>query len=87
MSALKKYHPNQIEGRQAQPPPPITDADGFERYLVEKILSHRKDRQRLKNLVKWIGYPEATWEPEHYLKNKAGQDLEPLKEYKERFPH
>ena len=54
---------------------------------MEKILSHRKDRQRLKYLVKWIGYPEATWEPEHYLKNEAGQDLEPLKVYKERFPH
>ena len=38
-SALKRYHGKKIEGRQAEPPPPITDADGFERYYVEKMFS------------------------------------------------
>ena len=32
VSALKHYHGNEIVGRQVEPPPPITDADGFERY-------------------------------------------------------
>ena len=87
VSALKHYHGNEIVGRQVEPPPPITDADGFERYYVEKILSHRRDRHGLKYLVKWTGYPEATWEPERYLKNELGQDLEPLKSYKRLNPH
>ena len=60
VSALKHYQRNAIVGRQVEPPPPITDADGFERYYVEKILSHRQDRYGLKHLVKWTGYMEAT---------------------------
>ena len=87
VGALKRYYKNEIAGRQVEPPPPITDADGFERFYVEKILSHRRERNRLKYLVKWIGYPDATWEPEQYLKNEIGQDLEPLKCYKRQNPH
>ena len=86
-SALKHYQRNEIVGRQVEPPPPITDADGFERYYVETILSHRRDRHGLKYLVKWTGYPESTWEPERYLKNELGQDLKPLKSYKRLNPH
>ena len=52
VGALKHYHRNEIVGCQVEPPPPITDADGFERYYVEKILSHRRDRYGLKYLVK-----------------------------------
>ena len=82
VTALKRYFKNEIDGRQTEPPPPITDADGFERFFVEKILSHRRDRNGLKYLVKWIGYPDATWEPEKFLKNEIGEDLEPLIKYK-----
>ena len=64
----------------------MTDLDGFERYEVECVLSHRRRRHKLEYLVKWVGYHEATWEPEIFLKNGAGQDLVPLKCYKERNP-
>ena len=87
VSALKKYNKNVLEGRTVEPPPPITDLDGFQRYIVEKILSHRRRQGKLQYLVKWIGYNDATWEPEHFLKNEAGQDLNPLKRYKEMNPH
>ena len=87
VSALKKYNKNVLEGWTVEPPPPITDLDGFQRYIVEKILSHRRRRGKLQYLVKWIGYNDATWEPEHFLKNEAGRDLEPLKRYKEINPH
>ena len=87
VNALKRYHKNELPGRQVEPPPPITDADGFERFYVEKILSHRQKGHGLKYLVKWIGYPEATWEPECHLKNEIGQDLEPLAIYKHHNPH
>ena len=61
VTALKRYFKHEIDCRQTEPPPLITDADGFERFSVEKILSHRRDRNGLKYLVKWIGYPDATW--------------------------
>ena len=48
----------------AQPPDPVLDLDGHERYLVEEILSERKFRGRQQFLVKWIGYDVPTWEPE-----------------------
>ena len=87
VNALKWCHKNELPGRQVEPPPPMTDADGFERFYVEKILSHRRNRHGLKYLVKWIGYPAATWEPERHLKNDIGQDLEPLAIYKHHNPH
>ena len=83
ITALKKFHQNEFEGRYTPPPPPITDQDGFERYIVEKILAHKRTRRGTKSLVKLVGYPDATWEPEEFLKNEIGEDLEPLKEYKE----
>ena len=87
VSALKKYYKNTIEGREVEPPPPITDLDGFQRFVVDKILSHRRNRRGLQYLVKWIGYHDATWEPERFLLNEAGQDLDPLKLYKAEHPH
>ena len=86
VSALK-YNKIVHEGRTVEPPPPITDLDGFQHYIVKKILSHCRRRGKLQYLVKWIGYNDATWEPEHFLKNEAGQDLDPLKRYKEMNPH
>ena len=56
VTALKKYHPNALEGRAPPPPPPITDLDGFTRYIVEKILNHRTVRRQVQFLVKWEGY-------------------------------
>ena len=87
ISALKKYNQNQIDGRSVNPPPAVTDMDGFDRYVVESILSHRRRRHRLEYLVRWVGYKDATWEPEQFLQNEAGEDLIPLKTYKERNPH
>ena len=82
VSALKKYHENTFEGRYSEPPPPITDLDGYERFIVERILNHRDNRRGRQYLVKWTGYQDATWEPEAYLQNEAGEDLVPLREYK-----
>ena len=50
---------------------------------MDKILDHKRTRRGTKFLVKWVGYPDATWEPEEFLKNEIGEDLEPRKEYKE----
>ena len=82
VTALKKYHQNTFEERYTEPPPPITDLDGYERFIVERILNHRDNRRGRQYLVKWAGYQDATWEPEAYLQNEAGEDLVPLQEYK-----
>ena len=44
-------------------------------------MDHKRTRRGTKFLVKWVGYPDATWEPEEFLKNEIGEDLELLKEY------
>ena len=83
--ALKPYHKNCFENRSQPPPPPETDLQGHTRYIVENIISHvhRTFRGKPQFLVKWVGYRDATWEPELNLQNEIGEDLIPLKNYKE----
>ena len=54
--------------------------DGQEEHEVEAIIAHKRQGQRYRYLVKWLGYPtsENTWEPEVNLKHSA----EILKAYK-----
>ena len=85
VAALKLYHANQIPGRTVAAPPSVTDMQGFSRYIVVDILSHRSGRGRIDFLLKWEGYTDATSEPERFLQNEIGQDLEPLKHYKQNF--
>ena len=33
---------SQIDGRYTSPPPLITDLDGFERYIVQEVIAHRR---------------------------------------------
>ena len=87
VTALKKHHESgQFDGRYTSPPPPITDLDGFERYIVQEFPAHRRIRRGLQYLVKWVGYPDATWEPGNFLK-KDGEDLVPMSEYKNKCRH
>ena len=46
--------------------------DVEEQYLVEKVLEVRKKKGRYEFLVKWVGYPEPTWEPRKHL---VGEEL------------
>ena len=64
ITALKLYNANKIQGRIDPTPSPVTDIQGFTRYIVEDILSHRTRRGSLQFLVKWSGYTDATWKPE-----------------------
>ena len=56
VAALKKYNANQLPGLVQPAPPPLTDMDGHTRYIVEKVLSHKKRGARTYYLVKWRGY-------------------------------
>ena len=84
VTALKRYHANTITDRNQPPPPPVTDAVGHTRFIVDEILADRYRGRRRQYLVKWAGYPEPTWEPEENLQNEIGEDLIPLRTFKSR---
>ena len=84
-SSLRLYVPNIIAGRldTVQPPAPVLDLDGETRYMVEAVLAQRVYRRKQQYLVQWSGYAEPTWEPENFLRDESGQDLQPLRLFKE----
>lgn len=53
-----------------RPAPTITE-QGAAVYEVEQIIAKRGSGNRLRYLVRWVGYPlyECTWEPLHNLKD------------------
>ena len=60
VTALKKYHPNTLEGRVPPPSPPITDLDGFTRYIVEKNLEPSNSSSSSAVLSQWEGHNDPT---------------------------
>jgi hypothetical protein len=51
-------------------PAPVIDANGDQRYIVDKIVDHKgkhggsvKNKSNLKYLVQWLGYEYPSWEP------------------------
>ena len=67
IAALKHFCEDQSFGNRANPPAPIVDVDGHERYVVESIQSQRIFLRKRQFWVKWLGYDEPTWEPERNL--------------------
>jgi len=69
---LRRYYPTptQFKGRTPPKPEPEVIVGELE-YRVEKILDHKRKRNRDYYLVKWQGYPlsDATWEPMEHLKH------------------
>ena len=43
------------------------DDSSDETYYVEKLLKCKLINGKKHYLVKWVGYPEKTWEPESHL--------------------
>ena len=67
---------------QSPPPPaPIIDRDGHERFIVESVLSERRFHRRRQFLVKWMGYPEPTWERAANLLDDSGNPIIPLQNF------
>jgi hypothetical protein len=68
---------------QHNPPPPPVEVDGETEYSIEEILDSRfnKRRRRFEYYVKWIGYPDPTWEPADNLDEVAATD-----DYHTRYP-
>ncbi len=78
VSLLEPYH--RREGEPERQGPILVD--GEEEWVVEKILTHRRQRRKLEYLVRWEGYTPAddTWEPEAHLKGSP----ETLEAYKKK---
>ena len=78
-SLFKPFYEDDFD-RERKAPEPLVFQDGHEEYEIEKILNHRKKRNRTQYLVKWKGYPdhENSWVPEKDLANAQ----ETLKEYR-----
>ncbi|KAL5520683.1 hypothetical protein ACEPAF_2684 [Sanghuangporus sanghuang] len=84
----KKVHPvfNEIllkpaiqpsfESQKKPPSPPPVIIDEQEEYEVEEILDSRLHRGKLQFLVKWVGYEEATWQPESDVKDNAQESIQ-----------
>ncbi|KAL5537295.1 hypothetical protein ACEPAF_1118 [Sanghuangporus sanghuang] len=84
----KKVHPvfNKIllkpavqpsfESQKKPPPPPPVIIDEQEEYEVEEILDSCLHRGKLQFLVKWVGYEEATWQPESDVKDNAQESIQ-----------
>jgi hypothetical protein len=54
--------------------PGLPDRDEKE-FEIEAILNHKATARQLKFLVKWVGYPQPTWEPYEYVQyNTALED-------------
>ena len=43
------------------------DDNSKQYYDIEKLLRRRKFNGEHQFLVKWVGFKEKTWEPEHYI--------------------
>src|SRR5262249_19510619 len=69
--SLLEPHSPPLPGQINPAPPPIFTNDGEEEWEVESILDSRWRRGRLHYLVKWKGFPlhDASWQPEHDLRN------------------
>ena len=69
ISKLARYHPNDPErfpDREPARPGPI-DVDGGPEYVVDEILEEGRRRGKTIYHVKWVGWPETTWEPAEEL--------------------
>ena len=57
------------------PEDPSSIAINFDgEYTIERILWHRRQGHGWRLLVKWLGWPESTWEPLQQLQETTALD-------------
>ena len=72
---LKPAQEPVFESQVIPPPPPPVIVNDEEEYEVEEILDSRFHRNKLQYLVKWVGYNEATWQPEKDVIGNADEAI------------
>jgi len=76
---VSRLKPSKVDQTREHPPPPPLRSTAAVEYEVESVLEHKGSTVRdLRYLVKWVGYPDPTWEP---LANLKGSSNELLKKY------
>ena len=84
---------NKFPLRELQPPPdPIINEDGESEYEIEKIVDHRKKRNRMEYRVRWKGFDstEDTWETTNTLskeRDSINDYLDSLNEQQINYVH
>ena len=73
VSLLSPAPSDPLPGQHNPPPPPVV-VDGEEEYEIESVLDSKLFRDRLKYLVKWVGYKDPTCEPAEFLDSAAAVD-------------
>jgi len=70
----EELHPEERDDN-LRPPPDVIE--GEEEFKVETILDHRggKRKNRRQYLVKWVGYPDTTWETRSNLMRHAAESV------------
>ena len=79
-SLLRPAPSDPLPGQITEPPPPLAplrmdgepDPDARPEELqweVARVEDSKREKDHLKFLVRWVGYPDVTWEPEEYLAN------------------
>lgn len=71
-SLLRPAADDPVPGQTNLPPPPII-VNEAEEWEVKSIVKSRLNcsKRRFKYLVKWLGYPDATWEPKENIISTA----------------
>jgi len=76
---VARLKPCKVDRTRVHPPPPPLRSTVTVEYEVETIVEHQGSTIRdLEYLVKWLGYPDATWKP---LANLRGGSNQLLREY------
>jgi len=76
LSKIKPYRKNDTElapNREPPRPGPI-DVDGVAEHLVEAIVDEKYEGNRRQYFVKWVGWPEPTWEPRENVEDTEALD-------------
>ena len=64
--------PGMIFDTPEEPSSVAINSDG--EYTIERILQHRPQGHGWRLLVKWLGWPEPTWEPLQQLQETTALD-------------
>ena len=68
VSLLEPVATDPLPGQTHPPPPPVI-VDDVEEFEVQEILDSRRQRNKLKYLVQWVGFDHPTWQPSEDLEH------------------
>jgi hypothetical protein len=80
ISLLELAPDDPLPGQHQLPPPPVI-IEEIEEYAVEEVLDSRVYRKEPQYLIRWMGYPQPSWEPAEYHRETSA-----ISTYHEKYP-